>query len=210
MARTVDPWAFRSRAGIRTWGWLPDHAESDDRFGAALAVGDFDDDGFDDLAIGVPGEDSPAPDRIEDAGAVQVIYGTRDGLRSRKNQLLTQSWTGMQNAPHAFDRFGNGLTAKNFDANPGTDLAVSVPGEDLGPDYDAGAISVIFGSAVRGLSEAGNQLVHHSAMPIEVIAADAASSALDTVMRRVGEETSEAAFERPPSSPSEDYAQRSP
>lgn len=35
---------------------FPDEAETLDIFGAALAVGDFDHNGQDDLAIGVPGE----------------------------------------------------------------------------------------------------------------------------------------------------------
>jgi hypothetical protein len=43
-----------------------------DEFGVALATGDFDGNGSDDLAIGVPGENSGS---ISDAGAVQVLYG---------------------------------------------------------------------------------------------------------------------------------------
>src|SRR5262245_44563170 len=39
---------------------ISDTAESLDTFGRALAWGDFDGDGFDDLAIGVPGENSNA------------------------------------------------------------------------------------------------------------------------------------------------------
>lgn len=52
-------------------------AERDDRFGAALASGDFDSDGFADLAIGVPGESI----RGRRAGAVHVLYGSPRGTR---------------------------------------------------------------------------------------------------------------------------------
>ncbi|HYL59241.1 MAG TPA: hypothetical protein VEU51_10245, partial [Candidatus Acidoferrales bacterium] len=50
-----------------------DIAEAGDHFGAALAAGDFNHDGFSDLAIGVPGEDTSAG---TDAGAVNIIYGS--------------------------------------------------------------------------------------------------------------------------------------
>ena len=46
-----------------------DASEEDDRFGFALAAGDFNGDGLDDLAIGAPGEDGAA-------GAVYVLYGS--------------------------------------------------------------------------------------------------------------------------------------
>ena len=40
------------------------------RFGAALAAGDLDRDGYGDLVVGAPG-----------AGALQLLFGTRRGLR---------------------------------------------------------------------------------------------------------------------------------
>ena len=52
-------------------------AEADDGFGSTLATGDFNKDGFSDLAIGVPKEDIST---ISDPGAVNVIYGSSGGL----------------------------------------------------------------------------------------------------------------------------------
>jgi hypothetical protein len=51
---------------------MPDSPNPSDFFGAALAAGDFDGSGTDDLAVGVPGEDLGAADA---AGMVTVIYG---------------------------------------------------------------------------------------------------------------------------------------
>src|SRR4029450_12511583 len=52
-------------------------AETQDQFGGALAAGDFNHDGFADLAVSVAGEDVGG---IVDAGAVNVLYGSARGL----------------------------------------------------------------------------------------------------------------------------------
>lgn len=57
---------FQDSPGVR------DASEADDLFGKAVATGDFDNNGFSDLAIGIPEEDIGA---FEDAGAVQVLFG---------------------------------------------------------------------------------------------------------------------------------------
>ena len=70
---------------------VPGGAEPDDSFGLALAVGDFDGDGFADLAVGVPFEDLGAN---VDAGAVNVLYGTASRLTGTGSQLVTQDSPG--------------------------------------------------------------------------------------------------------------------
>ena len=63
-------------------------AEPDDLFGSSVASGDFDKDGFYDLAIGVYGEDIG---NIQGAGAVNVIYGSSgSGLTASGNQVWHQ------------------------------------------------------------------------------------------------------------------------
>ncbi|HYG68334.1 MAG TPA: T9SS type A sorting domain-containing protein, partial [Anaeromyxobacteraceae bacterium] len=64
-----------------------DAAEELDAFGQAVAAGDFNGDGFDDLASGVPFEDMGT---LEDAGAVNAIYGRSGGLAANGNQLWNQ------------------------------------------------------------------------------------------------------------------------
>ena len=46
-----------------------------DHFAAAFAVGDFDGNGVDDLATGIPHHDGPAANVVPDSGAVLVRYG---------------------------------------------------------------------------------------------------------------------------------------
>jgi hypothetical protein len=112
--------------------------EAGDRFGAALAAGDFDGDGYQDLASGVPGENG--------TGMVMVMKG--DGLSLSWWQLLNQPQLGGSAEP--FDRFGGALAAGDFDADGFDDLAVGVNGESVDGVEDAGAVFVYKGS-VTGL-----------------------------------------------------------
>lgn len=118
--------------------------EAGDQFGAALAACDFDGDGYDDLAIGVPGEDFST---IEDVGSVQIVFGSADRLVTTDSQVLFQGLGGLENAAEAGDRFGSSLAAGVFDGDGYCDLAVGVPSEERGIDYtNFGAVHVLYGS----------------------------------------------------------------
>lgn len=103
-----------------------------DHFGAALAAADLDDDGTDDLAIGVPGEDeSGMPENIA-TGSVHVLYGTgRDDVWELRK-------------PGDFARFGSALTAADLDGDGTADLAAGAPG--------TGVVQILDGRRGRGLS----------------------------------------------------------
>ena len=132
--------------------------ESDEHFGSALAYGDFNGDGFDDLAVGVPDEDIFfGSDRVASAGAVNVIYGTADGLDDEDNQLWRQGSAGIAGATEAFDLFGATLAVGDFNGDSYDDLAIGVPFEDVGAVGNAGAVNVIYGST-SGLQTAFNQI----------------------------------------------------
>ncbi|HEB65169.1 MAG TPA: hypothetical protein ENJ02_06480, partial [Chloroflexi bacterium] len=129
-----------------------------DYFGFALAAGDFNADGYDDLAIGVPLETQDAGN-LDSAGAVAVLYGSRsDGLRVDGAQRWTQSGTG-QGFSESGDKFGRALTAGDFNGDGCDDLAIGAPYEDIVAD-DAGAVNVLYCAAdhAAGLSTAGSQV----------------------------------------------------
>ncbi len=126
---------------------LDDIAVSDgDSFGQALGLGDFNNDGYDDLAIGVPGSLVGADD---DAGAVQVMYGSADGLTTTDSQTWTQDTVLVEDSAQAGDYYGAALTAADFNGDGYDDLAVGIPYETVGGDAAAGAINIIYGSSNR-------------------------------------------------------------
>ncbi len=119
---------------------------------------DYNNDGLDDLAIGVPGEDIGA---IKDAGAVNVLYGSGSGQTATGDQLWHQNTPGVLGGAEAGDVFGDNVTCGDFDGDGFDDLAVGVPGEDIGAVVDGGAVNVFYGSA-SGLTASGDQLWHQN------------------------------------------------
>jgi FG-GAP repeat len=128
-------------------------AELGDRFGSALAAGDFDNDGFADLAVGAPAE---AVGSIIVAGAVNVLYGAAAGLTGSGSQLFTQNSPGVGSAAEGFDFFGGALAAGDFDKDGFADLAVGAPAEAIGTILEAGAVNVLHGTPT-GLTGSGSQ-----------------------------------------------------
>jgi hypothetical protein len=125
-------------------------------FGASRVLGDFNGDGFKDLAIGVRGEDSGG---ISDVGAVNVLYGSAAGLQATgvggpEDQIWDQNTAGVQGTSETDDQFGNALTVGDFNGDGNDDLAIGVHHEDLGGIRDAGAVNVLYGSAT-GLQATG-------------------------------------------------------
>jgi FG-GAP repeat len=133
--------------------------EDGDQFGAALAAGDFNHDGFADLAAGAPFEDVGS---ATNAGAVSVLYGSTAGLTTSGGRLFTQ----VAGAVEQFDQFGSALAAGDFNQDGFTDLAAGAPGESVGGAFQAGAVSVLYGSAA-GLTTSGGRLFTQVAGVVE-------------------------------------------
>jgi len=130
-------------------------SEDGDQFGWSLATGDFNADGYADVAVGVPGEDI---DTTADAGAVNVFYGN-GATFSLKKQLWYQDnihevgGSSAVDPSEADDEFGYSLAVGDFDSNGYDDLAIGVPFEDHSTlEPDSGFVQVLFGFYSTGLN----------------------------------------------------------
>ncbi|MBL0040697.1 MAG: FG-GAP repeat protein [Xanthomonadales bacterium] len=120
--------------------------ELNDQFGEQMAVGDFNNDGLDDLAVGAISEDVGD---LFNAGTVTVLYGHPGGLAANtasSDTIDENDFSGL--LQEEGDEFGGGLAAGDFNRDGFDDLAIGVAGEDLvNGGVNVGSVIVASGSA---------------------------------------------------------------
>lgn len=126
-------------------------------FGATLASGDFDCDGYDDVAVGAPDANVGA---VVDAGEVSVYRGQSLGISTTGTRYVQSAFG---DAPETGDRFGYALAAGDLDGvSPGVcgcdDLAISAANEDWSGVADAGLVHVSYGGR-SGVNGGGTDLI---------------------------------------------------
>ena len=122
----------------------------------AQQLADFNGDGYEDLAIGVPNDEIG---EIDSAGAVNIIYGSKRGLRAKRNRRWFQDSPDMKEQSEEDDYFGEVIASGDFNGDGYSDLVVSAPYEALGTLIDAGVVHIMYGGP-KGITAAGNQLFH--------------------------------------------------
>jgi FG-GAP repeat protein len=133
---------------------------------SGISKGDFNGDGFADLAIGLPHEDGALPGDVgleEDSGQVVVIYGAPTGLGrgpggSEVPVILPQFWSqrspGIPGDSQALDEFGTALASGDFNGDGFSDLAIGIPHKTVSILFNgtnllfsnAGRVIIIYGS----------------------------------------------------------------
>jgi hypothetical protein len=148
--------------------------QAGDAFGSALAVGDFNGDGYSDLAIGLPGRNAivavgtPGSTTtiisgvrvgvLKSVGAISIIYGSQNGLVATRSQFFNQTSIFPLTTLVAGSEFGYALTSGDFDGDGTDDLAIGAPFTTVDGNTKAGAVYVLFGTAT-GLKNVNAQLI---------------------------------------------------
>lgn len=110
-----------------------------DRFGSALAFGDYNNDGCADLAVGA--------DSDGEAGTIYVFYGSKTGLKVTGHARFTNEQ--VLDSPPGMPKdqgFGSILVAADLNDDDVTDLGISAPSKLVGAE-GRGTIAVLFGGA---------------------------------------------------------------
>jgi len=97
--------------------------EPNDTLGDHSVAGDFNGDGFMDLAMSATGETVSGK---AGSGAVAIYYGSLAGLSLTPDKVYTVASFGK--TPHAADHFGASLAARNMGGDQAWELVVGAPG----------------------------------------------------------------------------------
>lgn len=142
--------AVTIRQGLGNWGGF---SETNDHFGASLAVGRFDANDLDDLAIGVPGETTNGQ---IGSGMIYVVYQGIAGLMDDNEEVFYRGFNGLTGVPGAGEQIGYALAAGDFDGDGIDDLAVGIPGASCAGFANSGSVMVLRGrNDLDGLDAAG-------------------------------------------------------
>ncbi|MGW4193625.1 hypothetical protein [Streptomyces sp. NPDC005004] len=118
----------------------------------AFTSGDFDHDGYADIASGGGGGSE-----LSHGGSVHVVYGGPDG--PARSADFSQATPGVPGTDEVNDYFGAALSAGDVNGDGYDDLAVGAPFETIGSAGNAGSVTLLYGSA-KGLTGKGAAVFH--------------------------------------------------
>ncbi|MBW8481760.1 FG-GAP and VCBS repeat-containing protein [Actinomadura parmotrematis] len=116
-----------------------------------VAAGDFDGDGYGDVAVGNYGDSGHL------GGQVVVYKGSADGLTGART-VINADTAGVPGGRATGDLFGASLSAGDVNGDGKADLAIGAPGVKVGTAAAAGGAYLLLGSP-SGLTGAGSQWV---------------------------------------------------
>jgi hypothetical protein len=146
---TGQVWIWYGNGAVTTQSWSKESPEihgvsaapgtgyAPDLLGYSLAIGDYNQDGYDDLAAGAPGApvtyttSTGSTVKRQDAGTLNVIYGSASGLTAAGNEHLHQATAGVPGTPGTEDFFGFSLASGDADADGNSELGVFSSRENM-------------------------------------------------------------------------------
>lgn len=143
---SLDSPGIKGVAESRDGGAYPEESDGQwgDRFGATLVSGDFDNDGFDDIVVGVPDKQVVGTDSVQFHGAISVLYG--GATLGERNRYLTEATSRVPGQASKDWQFAAGLAAADLNRDGYDDLAVGAPANRHVPGIPgAGSVTVLFG-----------------------------------------------------------------
>ncbi|MEU9407374.1 FG-GAP-like repeat-containing protein [Streptomyces sp. NPDC048281] len=123
--------------------------------GIAAAIADVNGDGYGDIVLGDAQDPRSGKPSGHKGGQISVWYGSATGPDPDQTPtVIDQDTAGVPDTGEAGDAFGASLSAGDVNGDGYADVAVGAPGENVGTKADAGAVTVLYGSAT-GLAGKG-------------------------------------------------------
>lgn len=120
-------------------------------FASSLATGDFDKDGYGDLVVSAP------MDETTGRGGIEVLKGSAAGVTATGRHYFSQATTGVIGTAEPFDLFGFAVAAGDFNGDGTSDIAVGAPSQTIGSASGAGTVTILLGQAGTGIVATGSQ-----------------------------------------------------
>ncbi|MEU9877050.1 FG-GAP and VCBS repeat-containing protein [Streptomyces phaeochromogenes] len=137
-------------------GWAPGDGAGNT---VGTGIGDVNNDGFDDVVVG----------NYWTGDKAQIAFGSASGLSEDRVQIFDQDLPGFPGVEEEGDGIGSTVSVGDVNGDGFADIALGIPGEDIGDLTDAGSIALVPGSAT-GVTGAGTQTFHQNTAGVPGVA----------------------------------------